>query len=79
MTPKEKAVELAMEFDKHGETDNAKQCALIAVTEIIKSKELKYLFTKEQINCMESTSDDRWVYEKFMKYWLNVKKEIRKL
>jgi hypothetical protein len=36
MTPKEKAVELAMKFDKHGETDNAKQCALIAVTEIIK-------------------------------------------
>jgi hypothetical protein len=57
----------------------AKQCALIAVDEIIKSKELNYLFTKDQINCMESTSDDRWIYEKFMKYWFAVKKEIKKL
>jgi len=35
MTPKEKAKELAIKFDKLGETDNAKQCALIAVDEII--------------------------------------------
>jgi hypothetical protein len=35
MTPKEKAKELAMKFDKQGETDNAKQCALIAVDEIL--------------------------------------------
>tara|TARA_R110000851_G_scaffold75456_1_gene166335 strand:- start:16359 stop:16547 length:189 start_codon:yes stop_codon:yes gene_type:complete len=35
MTPKEKALELAMQFDKLGETDNAKQCALISVDEII--------------------------------------------
>ena len=47
MTPKEKALELAMTFDKLGETDNAIKCALIAVNEIIKS--LDYLFgtTKE--------------------------------
>ena len=37
MTSKEKAKELAMKFDKYGETDNAKQCALIAVDEIIKA------------------------------------------
>jgi hypothetical protein len=35
MTPKEKAKKLAMKFDKYGETDNAKQCALIAVDEIL--------------------------------------------
>jgi hypothetical protein len=35
--PKEKAFELAMKFDKLGETDNAKQCALIAVDEIFKT------------------------------------------
>jgi hypothetical protein len=31
MTPKEKAIELSMKFDRYGMTDNAKQCALIAV------------------------------------------------
>jgi hypothetical protein len=36
MTPIDKAKELAMKFDKYGETDNAKQCALIAVDEILK-------------------------------------------
>ena len=35
MTPKEKAMEIAMKFDKKGETDNAKQCALICVDEIL--------------------------------------------
>ncbi len=88
MTPKEKAKELVGKMYQFAPLDKiefysndnmAKQCALTAVTEIIKSKELNYLFTKEQINCMEGTSDDIWVYETFMKYWLNVKKEIKKL
>ena len=35
MTPKEKAEELAMKFDKYSETDNAIKCALIAINEII--------------------------------------------
>ena len=35
ITPKEKAFKLAMKFENLGETDNAKQCALIAVDEII--------------------------------------------
>jgi hypothetical protein len=54
----------------------AKQTAVIAVDEIVKSKKLEYLFTKEQISYMESTSDDRWIYEEFTKYWNKVKKEI---
>lgn len=57
----------------------AKQSALLAVDEIIKSKNLKTLFTQEQIWSMEGTSDDRWIYETFMKYWKKVKQEIKKL
>ena len=37
MTAKEKAMEIAMKFDKKGETDNAKQCALICVDEILET------------------------------------------
>jgi hypothetical protein len=54
----------------------AKQTAVIAVDEILKSKKLEYLFTKEQISCMEYTSDDGWINEKFTKYWKKVKQEI---
>jgi hypothetical protein len=57
----------------------AKSCALIAVDEIVKSKKLEYLFTKEQISYMEYTSDDGWINEKFTKYWKKVKKEIQLL
>ena len=35
MTPKEKAKEIAMKFDKYGQTDNAVKCALICVDEIL--------------------------------------------
>ena len=35
MTAKEKAMEIAMKFDKYGETDNAVKCALICVGEIL--------------------------------------------
>jgi len=35
MTAKEKANELAMKYDTYGETDNAVQCAIIAVEEIM--------------------------------------------
>ena len=37
MTPKEKAIEIAMKYDKYGETDNAVKCALICVDEILKA------------------------------------------
>ena len=37
MTAKDKAMEIAMKFDKKGETDNAKLCALICVDEIVKN------------------------------------------
>ena len=49
MTPKEKAMEIAMKFDKKGETDNAKQCALICVDEMLKMdlKLFDIVFLKE--------------------------------
>ena len=86
MTPKEKAEDI---LDKcYGvEVESvyfgvnhylAKKFALIVVDEIIKSKELNYLFTQNQIYSMEVTSDDRWIYEEFMKYWQEVKQEIEK-
>lgn len=60
-------------------TQNIKQCALISVDEIIKSKELNYLFSKNLIDSFEFTSDDFYIYEEFIKYWKQVKKEIKKL
>jgi len=43
MTPEKKAMEIAMKFDKKGETDNAKQCALICVDEILNGSRLFYI------------------------------------
>lgn len=66
---------LAVKFKKY----KAKECALIAVKEILKSESLNYLFTKEQIDFMEFTSDNGWVHETFIDYWKKVKREIKKL
>jgi len=54
MTSKDKAMEIAIKFDKKGETDNAKQCALICVDEILNSQidsvyEAYYLDVKKEI------------------------------
>ena len=43
MTAKEKAMQIAMKFNKKGETDNAKQCALICVDEILGGSRLFYI------------------------------------
>lgn len=81
MTPKEKAKELVDKYFNVGdqEFDYSKEFALIAVEEIIKSEKLDYLFTQNQINSMERTSDDRWIHETFIDYWHEVKHEIEKL
>ena len=91
MTPREKAEELVNQYrtilmDEDTDCGNeilcsiiAIKCAKIAVDEILKANELNYLFTQEEINCLESTSDDRWIYETYMKYWEEVKQEINKL
>jgi hypothetical protein len=68
MTPKEKAKELSMKFDKLGETDNAKKCALIAVDEIIKVLGHDDLYIQGETNI-----DD------FINYWQEVKQEIENI
>ena len=54
MTPKEKAMEIAMKFDKYGQTDNAVKCALICVDEILEEcldiKESYWQEVKQEIN-----------------------------
>lgn len=63
MTPKEKAMEIAMKFDKDGQTDNAVKCALICVDEI-----LQVLWHNHEKNS-----------EKMYRYYTEVKQEINKL
>jgi len=69
MSPKEKAKELALKFDKHGETDNAKQCALIAVDLVINQWE--YIDTY--------LADANGELNPNLKYWYEVKQEIKLL
>jgi hypothetical protein len=76
MTPKEKAKELVDKFRLHVlekdffgdsvEHDNAKQCALIAVDEILASK-------PSEVYKVYST----WIPAST--YWINVKEQIEKL
>jgi len=67
MTPKEKAKEI---FNKMcNEVDellplDVKECALVAIDEILKSKPCKF---------------DGYYYELNLKYWTEVKQEIEKL
>ena len=64
MTPKEKAFELSMKFENLGETDNAKQCAKIAVDEIIENNRIIL---------------DGIKYHEQLNYWQEVIQEIEKL
>ena len=63
MKAKEKAMEIAMKFDKYGQTDNAVKCALICVDEILESH------YKVLVGVMPKVED----------YWQEVKEEINKL
>jgi inorganic pyrophosphatase/exopolyphosphatase len=79
MTPKEKAKELVREFKKYAYypktkddelfvkeiKENSKQCALIAVDEIIKTICYCYPINEYEIS--------------FVEYWQEVKQEIEKL
>jgi hypothetical protein len=72
MTPKDKAIELYNKYEQLGRDftrgvsmkEFAKQCALIAVDEIIKSNPIKF---DEDDNCIASY------------WWKEVKQEIEKL
>ena len=81
MIPKEKAKELIwkylpiLEGWKHKDSNQAKQCALIAVDEIMKAPhENNYI---ELIPTDAENTD--WFWDKFDEYWKEVKNEIEKL
>ena len=72
MTPKEKAKELVDKFTFNcRECDNAKQCALIAVEEVLKSSPI----LPSPIPCSDydSCNDQATIF------WQKVKQEIEKL
>jgi len=81
MTPKEKAEELILKFKqlpKEGTLawylsfELSKQCALIAVDEILELEE-----TKEEYQIQYDNGEySREIGYKYSKYWLEVKKEI---
>lgn len=65
MTPKEKAEELVDKFIKtNGNTFFAKECALIAVDEILK---------------VQKNITDKYLELSFATFWTEVKQEIEKL
>ena len=89
MTPKEKAMELLENYKKQVsmsvkdyslvckvlDNDMAKQCALIAVDEIMKAPH-----ENQYIELIPSDADDTdWFWDKFGEYWKEVKQEIEKL
>ena len=47
MIAKEKAMDIAMKFDKYGQTDNAVKCALICVDELLGASVLDEYYWKE--------------------------------
>ena len=78
MTAQEKAKELIYSYyqlvaDSSYPKELAKQCALICVDRIIKANN-NDLYVDSSL--IEYTSDSRWIYDKFMKYWQEVKQAI---
>ena len=69
MTPREKASEMIVNYQlkcKSLDYQEAKQCALIAVEEVIN-------------NINKSLINNTILYNRQLMYWLNVKTEIEKL
>ena len=90
MTPKEKAKELfhkyADEFNfddtYRGYKEQSKQCALIAIDEIIKGLErlnVEILHTEYGDKLNEINGEIKTNYNLHVIYWNEVKKEIKKL
>ena len=80
MTPKEKAEELVGKFVSitlwNGYVTSAKECAYIAVDEIIESRKDDSMFG----DTLLSTSSEYYTpHPMYITYWLQVKKEIEKL
>ena len=58
----------------------AKEITLDIIDAVIDSKKnINMLFDKDLWNSFEGTSDDRFIYETFMKFWNEVKKQTKKL
>lgn len=91
MTPKEKAEQLIREFKKYAYypktkddelfvkelKENSKQCALIAVGEIIQATK-KYVAIRERVT-YSKTGFDNVVHTQYDSFWQEVKQEIEKL
>jgi len=84
MTPKEKAKELFGKYatyvvmwagDVNTSHQNCKQCALIAVDEIIQSRNQDKRFD----DTLTSTSEYWTAHPMYLTYWKEVKQEIEKL
>lgn len=89
MTPREKAEELVEKFIEHtqewSELDgyivneyNAKQCALIAVDEIMDAPNSKRNYSYMEL-ITEDAPDTSWFWNQFDDFWNDVKDEIEKL
>lgn len=77
MTPKAKAFHLHFKFirDVIADDKKAKQCALIAVDEIMKAPH-----ENSYIELIPTDADDTdWFWNKFDEYWNEVKNELEKL
>jgi hypothetical protein len=73
MTPKEKAIEIYTKmynevYASYGTDFLAKQCALIAVNQLF-----------DEIIAFDSQMSEAKLFDKDLKYWLEVKEEIEKL
>jgi DNA-binding sugar fermentation-stimulating protein len=88
ITPQEKAIEIIKKFIPHAQywdcyndellkKNHAKQCALIAVEEIIQATK-KYVAVVETVP-YSKTGVDFVVNTEYDNYWLEVKQEIQKL
>ena len=90
MTPKEKAQELVNKFrnpfDRNGcippnesmFPSTAKQCALIAVNEIMDAPNSKNDYSYKEL-ISEDAPDTSWFWDQFDDFWNDVKDEIEKL
>jgi hypothetical protein len=80
MTPQEKAIVLVHKFDNCMEFSTpqrfAKQCALMAVDEIIESRKDDIAFDDTM---WEKASEYYKPHPMYLNYWLQVKQEIEKL
>ena len=80
MKSQEKAKELYLKYHNlwiNGNSIMAKQCALIAVDEILEATK-KYIAIREKVN-YSKTGFDNVVHAQYDKYWQEVKTEIEKL